>query len=208
MCGRPRRLRWRTRSTGSGRGTAMLEAARSSRLHAYVVVNPLTGIRTEEARAMQWDHLVAQADGEAGWRPVTAVGFEHEKFAIYVWWSVRAHGDTKTEKSRRTLELPRQAAETFRRHHARQAAQRLRAGEECRITASCSARPPGGPWTPPTCGGRSGSSRRRRGSERVGRRGDCGTRSCRSRVTAVCRSRRSRTCWLPSGLEDRKRGLG
>ncbi|QFG26280.1 tyrosine recombinase XerC [Actinomadura sp. WMMB 499] len=111
---------------------AVLEAAQSSRLHAYVVVSLLTGIRTEEARAMQWDHVVAQADGEAGWRPVTADGFEHEKFAIYVWRSVRAHGDTKTEKSRRTLELPGQAAEALRRHHARQAAQRLRAGEEWR----------------------------------------------------------------------------
>jgi hypothetical protein len=37
------------------------------------------------------------------------------------------HGDTKTKKSRRTLELPAQAAEALRKHHTRQAAQRLKA---------------------------------------------------------------------------------
>ncbi|MEV4255133.1 hypothetical protein AB0J52_18425 [Spirillospora sp. NPDC049652] len=56
-------------------------------------------------------------------------GFAHERFALYVWRSVRKDGDTKTEKSRRTLELPEQAAEALKTHHARQAAQKLKAGE-------------------------------------------------------------------------------
>jgi integrase len=34
--------------------TAILEQAKASRLHAYVVVSLLTGIRTEEARALRW----------------------------------------------------------------------------------------------------------------------------------------------------------
>ena len=46
-----------------------------------------------------------------------------------VWRSVRAHGDTKTEKSRRTLELPTQAAEALHTHHVRQARERLAAGK-------------------------------------------------------------------------------
>lgn len=58
--------------------------------------------------------------------------FDHERFAIYVWRSVRAHGDTKTEKSRRTLELPMQAAQALRTHHVRQARQRLAAGTRWR----------------------------------------------------------------------------
>ena len=94
--------------------TAMLEQATASRLHAYVVVSLLTGIRTEEARALRWSHVVAWVEDEAAWRPVTEAGFDHERFAIYVWRSVRANGDTKTEKSRRTLELPTQAAEALR----------------------------------------------------------------------------------------------
>ncbi|MFA1551756.1 tyrosine recombinase XerC [Actinomadura chokoriensis] len=108
---------------------AVLEAAQSSRLHAYVVVSLLTGVRTEEARALQWAHVVACSDEEAEWRPVVKAGFDRDRFAIYVWRSVRAHGDTKTGKSRRTLELPLRAADALRRHHARQASDRLKAGE-------------------------------------------------------------------------------
>jgi site-specific recombinase XerD len=60
---------------------------------------------------------------------VTEAGFEHNTFAVYVWRSVREDGDTKTEKSRRTLEIPDRAAEALRQHHTRQAAQRLEAGD-------------------------------------------------------------------------------
>jgi integrase len=108
--------------------TTMLEQAKASRLHAYVVVSLLTGIRTEEARALRWSHVVAWVEDQAAWVPVTEAGFDHERFAIYVWRSVRADGDTKTEKSRRTLELPSQAAEALREHRARQARERLAAG--------------------------------------------------------------------------------
>ncbi len=45
--------------------TAMLEQAKASRLHAYVVVSLLTGIRTEEARALRWSHVVAWAERRA-----------------------------------------------------------------------------------------------------------------------------------------------
>ncbi|WP_309237005.1 hypothetical protein [Actinomadura sp. BRA 177] len=113
---------------------AVLEAAQSSRLHAYVVVSLLTGVRTEEARALQWAHVVAWIDDAAEWRPVAKAGFDRDTFAIYVWRSVRAHGDTKTEKSRRTLELPLRAADALRRHHTRQASQRLKAGQAWRDT--------------------------------------------------------------------------
>jgi integrase len=109
--------------------TAMLEQTKESRLHAYVVVSLLTGIRTEEARALRRSHVVAWTDDAAAWVPVTEAGFDQERFAIYVWRSVRANGDTKTEKSRRTLELPTQAAQALRAHHARQARERLKAGK-------------------------------------------------------------------------------
>jgi integrase len=108
--------------------TAMLEQTKASRLHAYVVVSLLTGIRTEEARALRWSHVVAWDNDKAGWQSITEAGFDHERFAIYVWRSVRANGDTKTEKSRRTLELPGQAADALREHRARQAKERLAAG--------------------------------------------------------------------------------
>jgi len=108
--------------------TAMLEHARQSRWHAYMVVSLLTGIRTEEARALRWSHVVAWVEDENEWQPVTEVGFDHEKLAIYVWRSVRANGDTKTSKSRRTLELPDQAAKALKEHRTRQVQERLAAG--------------------------------------------------------------------------------
>jgi integrase len=61
-------------------------------------------------------------------KPVAEAGFDHEKFAVYVWRSVRADGDTKTEKSRRTLEVPDEAAMALKELHKRQAGQRLAAG--------------------------------------------------------------------------------
>jgi integrase len=109
--------------------TAVMKEAESSRLHAYVVLSLMIGIRTEEARALRWDHIVAWDEDEGTFRSVTDAGFDHDRFALYVWRSVRAHGDTKTRKSRRTLELPTQAADALRKHHARQAVQRLKAGE-------------------------------------------------------------------------------
>jgi integrase len=108
--------------------TAVLEQARTSPIHAYVVLSIMTGVRTEEARALRWDHVVAWVDDLRGWQPVAEAGFDHEKFAVYVWRSVRADGDTKTEKSRRTLEVPDEAAMALKELHKRQAGQRLAAG--------------------------------------------------------------------------------
>ena len=45
-----------------------------------------------------------------------------------MWRSVRLHGDTKTEKSRRTLALPQSAVAALREHRKWQAEARLAAG--------------------------------------------------------------------------------
>jgi integrase len=112
---------------------ALLAAAEGTRMHAYVALSLLVGIRTEEARALRWDHVVRWA-GDAGWQPVTTAGLDprpggEDQFAIYVWRSERFGGDTKTDKSRRTLALPHRCVDALRDHRKRQAADRLRAGE-------------------------------------------------------------------------------
>ena len=158
--------------------TALLDHATASRLHAYVVVSLLTGIRTEEARALRWSHVVIWiADGTA-WVPVTEAGFDHERFAIYVWRSVRAHGDTKTEKSRRTLELPTQAAQALRSTTYGRRGSGWRQASAGGITASSSPARWGHRWMHPTFAGPSKRSPRRPVSARTGRRGSCATRSC------------------------------
>jgi integrase len=113
---------------------ALLTAAEGTRLHAYIVLSLLVGIRTEEARALRWDHLVRWVCDSAGWQPVTTAGLDSaeardDRFAVYVWRSERNGGDTKTEKSRRTLALPQRCVEALRQHKALQERDRLRAGE-------------------------------------------------------------------------------
>jgi integrase len=109
---------------------ALLAAAEDTRMHAYVALSLLAGIRTEEARALRWDHVIRWVDG---WQPVTSAGFDNggtgeDRFAIYVWRSQRFGGDTKTGKSRRTLALPRHCVAALRDHRKLQAEERLRAG--------------------------------------------------------------------------------
>jgi len=92
---------------------ALLTAAEGTPLHAYIVVSLLTGARTEELRALTWSHVDLDATP-----PV-----------IMVWRSVRTGGDTKTRKSRRTLELPQRCADALRLHRDRQDQLRKRAGD-------------------------------------------------------------------------------
>ena len=103
--------------------------AKNDPLHAYVVLSLMTGVRTEEARALLWSHVVAWVPEAKEWRPVTETGFRRKKYAVYVWRSVREDGDTKTEKSRRTLEIPDDVAKAVKEHHVEQAKQQLKAGK-------------------------------------------------------------------------------
>jgi integrase len=88
-------------------------------MHAYITLSLLCGIRTEEARALQWAHV--DLDGDPAARPPLP---PH----IAVWRSVRAHGDTKTERSRRTLALPATAVQALRGWQDCQDGERLAAG--------------------------------------------------------------------------------
>ncbi|WP_435111682.1 tyrosine-type recombinase/integrase [Nocardiopsis synnemataformans] len=73
----------------------------------------LPGARTEELRSLTWDQI-----DTTGQVPT-----------IHVWTSVRGDGDTKTRRSRRSLELPRIAVTAVNAHRAMQARERLAAAE-------------------------------------------------------------------------------
>jgi len=92
---------------------AVLIRTAPDRLHNYIVVSLLTGGRTEELRALRWDHVHLEASPPH----------------IEVWRSVRADGDTKTKRSRRTLALPARCVEALRKQRAQQLADRLRVGD-------------------------------------------------------------------------------
>ena len=76
---------------------AALLATAGGWLKAYVALSVGVGLRTEEARALTWPHVHLDATPPH----------------VEVWRSVRASGDTKTEKSRRTLALPGLAVEAM-----------------------------------------------------------------------------------------------
>ncbi|MEU7834519.1 site-specific integrase [Nonomuraea sp. NPDC049129] len=84
---------------------AVLRAAEGTGMHAYIVLSLLTGARTEELRALIWDHvdLTGLPNADPPVPPYMAV-----------WRSVRAGGDTKTRKSRRTLALPKRCVDVLR----------------------------------------------------------------------------------------------
>ncbi|WP_333756613.1 site-specific integrase [Streptomyces sp. IBSBF 3352] len=96
---------------------AVLAAARGSRLYAYLVLSLLSGVRTEEARPLTWDHVFLET--KDGIPPHVAV-----------WRSVRKHGETKTRKSRRTIALPKQVVDVLEEHLRWQKQERASRGME------------------------------------------------------------------------------
>src|ERR1700735_2072899 len=94
-------------------------------MHAYIVLSLLAGIRTEEARALHWAHVDLDGDPAAS-PPVPP--------HIALWRAVRIHGDTKTERSRRTLGLPAAAVQVLRAWQGCQTDERLAAGDRWQDT--------------------------------------------------------------------------
>lgn len=118
--GRPGRA---SKALTMAQAEAILTAAERTRMHAYIVLSLLTGARTEELRALTWDHVNLEGDPNAN-PPIPA--------HVAVWRSVRAGGDTKTRKSRRTLALPNRCVEALRKLQAQQDAERAEAGKRWR----------------------------------------------------------------------------
>jgi integrase len=80
------------------------------RLEALFVLAFTLGMRPGELRTLTWDNL------------------DLTNGIIHVWRSARRNGDTKTPKSRRSLQLPKTAITALQAHRTRQARERLAAG--------------------------------------------------------------------------------
>lgn len=93
--GRPGR---KSKALTAEQADAVLTRTASDRLHNYIVVSLLTGARTEERRALRWEHVHLDPTPREDGQLVPPY--------LEVWRSVRSDGDTKTRKSRRTLALP------------------------------------------------------------------------------------------------------
>ncbi len=167
---------------------AVLTQTAPDRMHNYIVVVAIDRGRTEELRALRWEHV--HMEGNPDRVPPVPPYLE-------VWRSVRAGGDTKTRRSRRTLALPARCVESLRNQRARQAADRLAAGDRWQDS---------GMVFTTALGTEMDAGNVRRASEvrshwspastrRSGRRVSCGTRSSRCCPMPGCRWRRSRG-WL------------
>ncbi|HLI77316.1 MAG TPA: hypothetical protein VKV02_10260 [Acidobacteriaceae bacterium] len=140
-------------------------------MHAYVMLSLTVGLRTEEIRALRWDH-VALDEAPESQPPVPA--------HVSVWRSVRSHGDTKTELSRRTLELPQATSEALRACWSSKQTNDSMRERDGRTTISCSRPQLGKLWTQRMCGGCSGLCASPPGSKNNGPLGNCGTASSQS----------------------------
>jgi integrase len=83
----------------------------NGRLEALFVISITLGLRPGELRKLTWDHV----DLDGG--------------VVHVWRSASNSGDTKTPKSKRSLELPKRAIAALTVHRARQANERRAAGD-------------------------------------------------------------------------------
>lgn len=102
--------------------------ADDSTMGAYIVVSLLSGCRTEEVRPLLWSHVVLlSADEIAAWEES---GEDKPHGHVKVWRSVRAGGDTKTKKSRRSLGIPQRCITALRAQRERQNTARTDAGED------------------------------------------------------------------------------
>ncbi|MFE6507431.1 tyrosine recombinase XerC [Nocardioides sp. NPDC057767] len=91
----------------------ILEKTRKHHMHPYIAVSLLVGVRPEEVRALRWDR----------------VHLDEATPYIEVWRSVRAGGDTKTKKSKRTLAVSGYVAAMLERARREQVEIRERAGD-------------------------------------------------------------------------------
>ena len=149
-----------SRSLTADQAAVLLATAEGSQVGAYVVLGLLAGVRTEEARALTWDHV--DLDGNPAADPPVP---PH----VAVWRSVRAHGDTKTAKSRRTLALPELAVDALREHRSGRPSGACSRALSGKITGWCSALRREPRWRRGTCAGRLRSSQERLVSVRTGR---------------------------------------
>lgn len=83
----------------------------NGRLQALFVISITLGLRPGELRKLTWDHV------------------DLDRGVVHVWRSASKSGDTKTPKSKRSLELPKRAIAALTTHKARQAKERRAAGE-------------------------------------------------------------------------------
>jgi len=175
---------------------AVLEASADSRMHPYIVLSLLTGARTEELRALRWDHV----DLIGAPRPI--------RRCRRTWPSGARYAKVATPRPRsRAGPWPCRLAASMRcagsiSKSPRIAGSRVAGGSR---TISSSRRRLELRSTRPTCAATSAvpSPARRASSPRSGLRASCGTASCPCCRTTASPSTRSPAWWATAAAPSR-----
>ena len=110
-------------------GKAILRVKKLPWAQAYIATSMFTGVRTEEARPLKWAHTHLNPVKDE----ICTCGKQHAEDLpphIEVWRSVRVDGETKTEKSRRTIALPAFVVKILADYRLSQIAERKRNGHK------------------------------------------------------------------------------
>lgn len=157
----PRR---RSRSLSLEEATKLLREAQrpQHRLGAYVILAMVSGLRTEELRALTWADV------------------DLKEKVVYVLRSDREGGDTKTKKSRRGIAVADMAIDALTAHRKRQAAEKLAEGDAWEGHNLVFCREDGTPYTSDDVLRRFQKLTAAAASVPPGCRASCGTPSCPS----------------------------
>ena len=161
-----------SKSLSLDQASALLAAVEGTRMHAYIALCLATGIRTEEARALRWQHV------DFG-DPAASAARAGERRRMAIRTGARGHQDREIAPDAG----PARDGRRMRCGPTRSGKPRTSASRRARSGAiGISSSPPGRalPWTRLTSGGSSRRPARPRSiGASTGHRGSCGTRSCR-----------------------------
>lgn len=133
---RPGVERQEARHLDQGAVAQVLAAAQGSRYHPALVLIAATGLRRGEVLALAWDRVDLDA---ATLKVAATIGRIDGQLVSSA---------PKTERSRRTVPLSAPVVELLRRHHAAQAVERLRAGDQWQDSGLVFTTELGGPVDP------------------------------------------------------------
>jgi hypothetical protein len=89
---------------------------------------PADRLSTPSKPVLRWSHVVAWVESDREWRPVTEVGFTTRSLLPACGARCAKTATPRPDLSRRTLEIPEEAATALRQHRKEKTMHRLTTG--------------------------------------------------------------------------------
>jgi integrase len=117
----PRQVRHQARTLTKGQAVQLLRASQEHPLEPLVILALTTGMRHGEIAALRWSEINFEANT-----------LEIKRTVTFISGHGYIEGEPKTEKSKRTIVLPRFVVRSLEKHRIRQVEVRLKAGSQWR----------------------------------------------------------------------------